>query len=212
MSYPLSRRAGSPAFQKKDGVKEGDQVVSYVFRFKAMPFSTSWQLIEVPYIWVDYGVCDRDIHTVEIDDARHVLRGRTPENPILVLGSGEYHVAYIGEVLKAEGFNEFQIESISDPSITIRYLKKFDIVVLGETPLTASQAEILVQYVEGGEILSHCARINNSRPYWDCQTREGPWKTPTSRSIRPRKQARGFFRTLFSSMRKRTATTSTGPR
>ncbi len=74
----------------------------------------------------------------------------SPANPVLVItGEGIYGL-YIGEALKAEGLNEFQIESLFDASIDERYLKNFDVLVLGETSLTQAQSDMLVKYVENG--------------------------------------------------------------
>ena len=75
----------------------------------------------------------------------------TPANPILVLvnsGSPNPFGRYVGEILRAEGFNEFQIEEISTVDAT--YLSSFDLVLLTETPLTAGEVTMLDGYVSGG--------------------------------------------------------------
>ncbi len=78
-----------------------------------------------------------------------------PRSPILVLATPEKFGTYLGEILKAEGFNDFQMESPSAPGITGRFLSRFDIVLLAETDLTKEQAEHLNSYVkEGGSLIA----------------------------------------------------------
>ena len=50
--------------------------------------------------------------------------------PILVLATSANFGTYTGEILKAEGFNEFIIDSLTDNKITPAYLTRFDIVIL----------------------------------------------------------------------------------
>jgi hypothetical protein len=76
--------------------------------------------------------------------------------PILVIvnsSSSNPFGAYAGEILKAEGFNEFQIENIT--GIDSLRLSKFDIVILTETKLTSDQKILLQNYVNsGGNLLA----------------------------------------------------------
>ena len=76
-----------------------------------------------------------------------------PNDPILVLASDGNFGFFTGEILKTEGFNEFQMDSISDPKVSLSYLKKFDIVILTENPVTAKQQEMISRYVKGGGCL-----------------------------------------------------------
>jgi hypothetical protein len=79
----------------------------------------------------------------------------SPRSPILVLAKSQGFGTYLGEILKAEGFNDFQMESPSAPGITARFLSKFDVVLLGETELTEAQAGRLSRYVkEGGSLIA----------------------------------------------------------
>jgi uncharacterized protein YjdB len=71
-------------------------------------------------------------------------------NPILVVASTSNYGLYIGEILRTEGFNEFQIESPTDAGITLSYLNSFDIVILGEISLNTEQIVIYTSYVSGG--------------------------------------------------------------
>ena len=70
--------------------------------------------------------------------------------PILVLGTDKNFASYTAEVLKTEGFNEFQMEPIADSKVTLNYLKKFDVVILTQNILTKSQASMVAMYVNGG--------------------------------------------------------------
>lgn len=70
--------------------------------------------------------------------------------PILVLETPDEFGAYAGEILKAEGFNEFQVESPSALGLTASYLNHFDVVILTETKLTFAQTDLLSGYVHGG--------------------------------------------------------------
>jgi hypothetical protein len=75
----------------------------------------------------------------------------TPANPILVLvnsSSPNPFGRYAGEILLAEGFNEFQIEELAD--VDAAYLNNFDIVILTETPLSGAEVTMLESYVSGG--------------------------------------------------------------
>lgn len=74
----------------------------------------------------------------------------SPSNPILVLGSDKNFGTYTTEILKTEGFNEFQIEPFRDAKVTVNYLKQFDVVILTETILTRKQSSVILAYVKGG--------------------------------------------------------------
>ena len=70
--------------------------------------------------------------------------------PILVLATDAGFGTYTAEILKTEGFNEFQLDSLSDIKITTAYLEKFDLVILAETNVGASVKELLTNFVENG--------------------------------------------------------------
>jgi len=72
-------------------------------------------------------------------------------NPLLVLvnaGSSNPFGRYLGEILRAEGFNEYQIEELG--AVDGTYLSGFDTVILAETALSASQITMLTNYVNAG--------------------------------------------------------------
>ena len=70
--------------------------------------------------------------------------------PILVLETPAGFGTYAKEILHAEGFNEFQVESVSDSDLTASYLTQFDVVILTETKLSSAQTNLLSSYVHGG--------------------------------------------------------------
>jgi chitodextrinase len=68
--------------------------------------------------------------------------------PILVVEiPANPYGAYAGEILKAEGL---PFTTIGLPLVTSDLLSSFDVVLLGETPLTVAQAQMLTAWVEGG--------------------------------------------------------------
>ncbi|HTF19534.1 MAG TPA: hypothetical protein VK658_15760 [Chryseolinea sp.] len=69
---------------------------------------------------------------------------------ILVLATVTHFGLYTGEILKAEGFNHFEMDSLESDHISVEYLKGFDIVVLAQTVPTEEQEQRLTRYVEGG--------------------------------------------------------------
>jgi hypothetical protein len=77
------------------------------------------------------------------------------QSPIMVLATDKNYGTFTGEILKAEGFNEFQIQSIADSRVTLNYLKKFDVIILTEVSITDSQKEMLSRFVkEGGNLIA----------------------------------------------------------
>ena len=70
-------------------------------------------------------------------------------NPILVITSASNKfTSYYGEILKAEGFNAYSMADMS--AVTPAVLGEFDEVILGDMPLTAAQASMLSDWVNGG--------------------------------------------------------------
>ena len=75
--------------------------------------------------------------------------GKT-QNPILVLANNKSYAPYTAEILRTEGFNEFQIQSFDDVNVTLKSLKKFDVIILTAMSLSSRQADMLANYVQGG--------------------------------------------------------------
>jgi hypothetical protein len=76
-------------------------------------------------------------------------------DPILVLATNTNFGTYTGEILKTEGFNEFQMDSLTNPDVSLNYLKQFDVVILAETDVTSSQKEMFTSFVkQGGNLIA----------------------------------------------------------
>ncbi len=73
--------------------------------------------------------------------------------PILVVGNIRWYNEYLTEILLAEGFNLF--DTISQAGISSIRMKRFPLVILGNGPLTAMQANIIIDYVQrGGNLIT----------------------------------------------------------
>ncbi len=70
--------------------------------------------------------------------------------PILILANDSNYGSYTGEILKAEGFNEFKIKSLDEKSVSLNYLNGFDLVILAETSLTEVKKKLFSDYVANG--------------------------------------------------------------
>jgi hypothetical protein len=72
-----------------------------------------------------------------------------PGGPILVIGStGNVFGRYFGEILRNEGMNAFTVTDIS--LVTATMLNSYDVVILGEMPLTAAQVTMFTTWVTAG--------------------------------------------------------------
>jgi Domain of unknown function (DUF4082)/Bacterial Ig-like domain/Bacterial Ig domain/Abnormal spindle-like microcephaly-assoc'd, ASPM-SPD-2-Hydin len=72
-----------------------------------------------------------------------------PGGPILVISSATNPFStYYGEILSAEGMNEYLISDIS--TVTATTLANYDVVILGDMALTSAQASMLSTWVNGG--------------------------------------------------------------
>jgi hypothetical protein len=75
-------------------------------------------------------------------------------DPILIVATDKNFGSFTGEILKTEGFNEFQMDPLTD-KITLQYLKKFEVIILTEISLTNTQKEMFSRYVkEGGNLIA----------------------------------------------------------
>ncbi|MEP7318943.1 MAG: hypothetical protein ABI921_09370, partial [Panacibacter sp.] len=76
-------------------------------------------------------------------------------SPILILGEAGHFDGYTAEILKTEGFNEFQIESLTGHDLSLSHLQKFDIIILTPVAITNEQKEVLSVYVkDGGNLIA----------------------------------------------------------
>jgi hypothetical protein len=73
-----------------------------------------------------------------------------PSAPILVLATDENYGSYTCEILRAEGFTSFVRDSINGSTISERYVKSFDIVIVAEMSVTDKEADLLTNYVKNG--------------------------------------------------------------
>ena len=72
-----------------------------------------------------------------------------PGGPVLVISSAANPFSrYYAEILRAEGLNEFTASDISN--VTASTLGNYDVVILGEMPLSAAQVTMLSDWVNAG--------------------------------------------------------------
>jgi hypothetical protein len=70
--------------------------------------------------------------------------------PILILASHNDFGSYTGEILHAEGFNEFIIDSLTSQKITKSFLRKFDLVILSEQKIDREAKKLISEFVKNG--------------------------------------------------------------
>src|SRR4051794_3208293 len=70
-------------------------------------------------------------------------------NPILVITKTTNPFStYLPEILRSEGMNSFDVADVS--AVTAATLANYDVAVMGEMTLTASQASMFTTWVNGG--------------------------------------------------------------
>ncbi|MFN3408680.1 MAG: DUF4082 domain-containing protein [Limisphaerales bacterium] len=75
--------------------------------------------------------------------------GEGPGGPLLVITSSTNRItAYLAEILRAEGFNNFSLRDIGDVSTSV--LTNYDVAILGYMSLSSAQANTLSNWVAGG--------------------------------------------------------------
>lgn len=78
-----------------------------------------------------------------------------PTHPLLVLANTDHFGSYTTEILKTEGFNEFQIDSLSGNKTSLKYLKEFRVIILAQIAISPAQKEMFEKYVEeGGNLIA----------------------------------------------------------
>ncbi len=81
--------------------------------------------------------------------------GERSAQPILILANQTNFGTYTGEILKAEGFNEFITDSLGGKKISKSYLARFDKVILTEKVNDSRIWNMLRRYVrEGGNLIA----------------------------------------------------------
>lgn len=74
------------------------------------------------------------------------------DGPVLVVYKPGYHYSrYAVEMLRAEGLNEFHVEELDD--VNAAMLADYDVVILGEMPLSSTNVTDLTSWVNDGGIL-----------------------------------------------------------
>ncbi len=83
-----------------------------------------------------------------------LLKAAPSQAPVLVIAPDKNFGSFTAEILKTEGFNECQTQPLTG-EITLQYLKKFDVIILAEMPLTITQQQMFSRYVrEGGKLIA----------------------------------------------------------
>jgi hypothetical protein len=92
------------------------------------------------------------LKTFSTVDATTLSMNDGPGGPILVVyAAANPFSRYAAEMLRAEGLNEFAVSDIS--AITATILNNYDVVVLGEMAVTATQATMFTNWVNAGGTL-----------------------------------------------------------
>ena len=97
--------------------------------------------------------------TVQVTDSTNPMQtatkalsiavGGVPQKPILIISSSANpFTGYYSEILRNEGFNEFEERDISTVSYTI--LASYDVAIIGEMALTTGQVQMLTDWVNAG--------------------------------------------------------------
>ncbi len=74
--------------------------------------------------------------------------GTTPILLVVNDSASNQYGNYLGEILRAEGLNSFTVAQLS--TVNAAALDAAELVVLAETPLSASQVTLFTNYVNGG--------------------------------------------------------------
>jgi len=75
--------------------------------------------------------------------------------PILIIAANIGFGTYTSEILKAEGLNEFILDSLNSQAISKNYLKQFDVVILTESEIGKDKEELFEEYVRtGGKLIA----------------------------------------------------------
>ena len=84
-----------------------------------------------------------------------------PGEPVMVLTTERDFGFYTTELLKAEGFNEFMSDSLSNPELSARYLDQFRLIILPAQVVSGNQKMLLEEYVrEGGRLIAFSPDIH----------------------------------------------------
>lgn len=71
-------------------------------------------------------------------------------HPILVIAEDSNFGSFAAEILQTEGFAEYEMDSLTDPKISLLYVQQFDLILLTENVLTDAQRDLFAAYVRNG--------------------------------------------------------------
>jgi len=75
--------------------------------------------------------------------------------PVLILASDKGFGTYTGEILRTEGYNEYDIVSLSEEVVTTSFISKYDIVILAQQGIVQEKKEMIIDYVKkGGQLIA----------------------------------------------------------
>jgi hypothetical protein len=126
------------------GLANGDDGPNGVYKYSASPVFPDQNFMSANY-WVD----------VVFSENLPVPPPEGPGGPILVVSAAANPFSrYPVEMLRAQGFNEFLALDIS--AVTAAVLDGYDVVILGETTLTAAQVTMFSDWVndDGGTFIA----------------------------------------------------------
>ncbi|HZK63407.1 MAG TPA: hypothetical protein VFC34_04630, partial [Puia sp.] len=72
------------------------------------------------------------------------------QHPILVIAEDGNFGSFAAEILQTEGFAEYEMDSLTDPKISLLYVQQFDLILLTENVLTDAQRDLFAAYVRNG--------------------------------------------------------------
>ena len=75
--------------------------------------------------------------------------------PILLLATQNNFGTYTGEILKAEGFNEFEVDSLNSSKISKLFLSRYELIIISEEVTDPQSWQLLSEYVrDGGNLIA----------------------------------------------------------
>ena len=75
--------------------------------------------------------------------------------PVLILATNRDFGSYTAEILKTEGFNEFEMDSLAGRNLSTSFLSQFDLIILAESKIDRANLEMIKDYTKnGGRLIS----------------------------------------------------------
>jgi hypothetical protein len=82
---------------------------------------------------------------------------KLPDAPVLLLATHNDFGSYTAEILKSEGFPEFEKDSLAGGKLKSSYLDRFDLVILAESKINPKEKKLIQKYVrKGGNLIAFC--------------------------------------------------------